>query len=671
MKLSIAHKLSLSSLFLVLFSTGVVGWVFNSKTTNILVDHALKDITTEAQEAGAVLQRIMNMHDEDVLFLAKAPALQEMIRAGSGDKQNTARYSQWINHLGTIFESLLERKNEYYKVRFIDRHGQELVSVYRDASRIVHTKSKQLQNKAHRAYVRDTFKLANGQIYLSEINLNREFGKVVTPHQEVFRIATPIYDERNNELAGLVIVTFDIGRELRAIQNYIFKTAEGVMYITNDRGSYLLHPDTEKTYGFDLDKRFRIQEDIPQLAEYFLPDSLVNHITLMPEKTNGPDVVNLTKIPFDISDPQRFIAVVITQNYASIVSEESEVLNEVALWALLLSLGGAGIAVLFSVRITRPIQQMTQAVNEFSHKHSSTMSLPVTLGDEVGVLARSFNSMILQVEQSQAQLHDMNINLESRVEARTNDLNRACVEAERANQVKSEFLSRMSHELRTPMNAILGFGQMLELDAEGFNETQCSNVKEILDAGHHLLNLINEVLDLTKIESGKLEIYMDKVSVDDVMQQSITLIQSQAASRHIELTDHVSGKGHFVKADPTRFKQVLVNLLSNAVKYNREYGQITVDSEIINRQRLRIQIIDTGAGMTDKEMAKLFTPFERLNALNNVEGAGIGLVITEHLIELMGGSIGVESSPGKGSKFWIELRRDTALHPAHEIVPDN
>ena len=228
--------------------------------------------------------------------------------------------------------------------------------------------------------------------------------------------------------------------------------------------------------------------------------------------------------------------------------------------------------------------------------------------------------------------------------------------AEKVNQAKSEFLSSMSHELRTPMNAILGFGQILELDAEDFNEIQRNNIKEILDAGHHLLSLINDVLDLAKIESGKLEISMEKVHIDDLMTQCTTLIGVQAKAHQVELIDHISNRGYTVMADFTRLKQVVLNLLSNAVKYNRKQGSVTLSSKISDEQSLRIHVTDTGDGLTEKEIKKLFTSFERLNAVNNVEGTGIGLVITKHLIELMGGTIGVESTPGEGSTFWVEVK---------------
>ncbi len=660
MKLLISHKLSLSSIFLVLMSAGIVGWIFHTKTTNILVDNALKRITLDIREAGNTLQQILNTHDEDVLFLANTYPFQGMIRSRGGvDKKGVKRYSQWVLRMQTVFELLLERKNKYQKIRFIDQKGDELVSVYRDANGIiVREKVKQLQNKSHRSYVRDTLKLARGQIYLSEINLNREFGEVQLPYLEVLRVATPIFDARNNERAGLVIVTVEIAKDLRTIQNYVNKSGEDrVIYITNDRGGYLLHPNSEMTYGFDLGKRYRIQENIPQLAGEFLPENLRKQVTLMPGDTNGQDIVNFTKIPFDITHPQRFIAVVMTQKYSNIVAKQSAVLNEIVLWVLFLALAGAGLAILFSIRITRPIQKMTQAVNEFNDKHLSTISLPVTLGDEVGVLARAFNDMIQQVKHSQDRLEEMNINLESRVVARTEELNTALVEAEHANAAKSEFLSRMSHELRTPLNAILGFAQMLELNQAGFNDIQKGNVKEILDAGNHLLNLINDILNLAQIESGKLEINMETVELNELLQDCFKLVKSSMAEKNIELVDQVSEYKYKVKADPTRLKQILLNILSNAIKYNNKNGLITLKSGLIDLKTIRLCIIDSGDGLSEKEIEKLFEPFERLNIKENVEGTGIGLTITKYLSELMGGSIGVESTLGIGTTFWIELKR--------------
>ena len=225
---------------------------------------------------------------------------------------------------------------------------------------------------------------------------------------------------------------------------------------------------------------------------------------------------------------------------------------------------------------------------------------------------------------------------------------------EKASQAKSDFLSSMSHELRTPMNAILGFAQLLKLDAE-LNEKQQGNTDEILKAGHHLLELINEVLDLAKVESGKIDLSIEPVKLSVLVNECFVLIAPLAASLEISISQKKIGE-HFVRADRTRLKQVLINLLSNAIKYNRKQGKVELDLLPVNDAELRITISDTGNGVAAERLDELFLPFNRLDAEGGeIEGTGIGLAITRQLVEMMAGRIGVDSELGVGSRFWVEL----------------
>jgi PAS domain S-box-containing protein len=226
-------------------------------------------------------------------------------------------------------------------------------------------------------------------------------------------------------------------------------------------------------------------------------------------------------------------------------------------------------------------------------------------------------------------------------------------EAERANRAKSEFLSRMSHELRTPLNAILGFGQLLEMDP--LPSDQQDSVIQILKAGRHLLDLINEVLDISRIEAGGLTLSPEPVRVADALSDALELIRPLAAARSIAISIDNRVDGHHVRADRQRLKQVLLNLLSNAVKYNAEGGHVTL-SCTEDDGLMRIGVTDTGSGIAPEEMGRVFSPFDRLGRQEgDIEGTGLGLALSKGLMEAMGGRLDVESVPGEGSTFTVEL----------------
>nr|WP_295770709.1 PAS domain-containing hybrid sensor histidine kinase/response regulator [Rhodoferax sp.] len=228
--------------------------------------------------------------------------------------------------------------------------------------------------------------------------------------------------------------------------------------------------------------------------------------------------------------------------------------------------------------------------------------------------------------------------------------------AEKANLAKSDFLSSMSHELRTPLNAILGFAQLIESGDPAPTPAQKRSTDQILQGGWYLLELINEILDLALIESGKLMLMPEPVSLAEVMAECETMVESQAGRRDISVRFPTLDPRYRVKADRTRVKQVLINLLSNAIKYNRRGGSVIVSLAVDTPGRLRIGVADTGEGLTPEKIAQLFQPFNRLGQeAATEEGTGIGLVVCKRLVELMGGTIGVESVVGKGSSFWIEL----------------
>jgi len=273
--------------------------------------------------------------------------------------------------------------------------------------------------------------------------------------------------------------------------------------------------------------------------------------------------------------------------------------------------------------------------------------------DALDDVTAAVNSMQRDVNTAHAQVLALNTMLEQRVAERTRELELAKNEAERANNAKSEFLSHMSHELRTPMNAILGYAQLLEGEPIGTEPQEFA--REIHRAGSHLLELINDLLDLSRIEAGRMVTAAQAVTVKQAVDDTVQLIRPLLAHKRITLINRCDGDDA-VLADPTRLRQILLNLISNATKYNRNAGQIQLDCRRVDGGRIRVSVTDTGLGIATEQLAKLFTPFERIGAEHgSVEGTGIGLALAKQLTELMGGTMGIDSTPGQGSTFWFEL----------------
>lgn len=277
----------------------------------------------------------------------------------------------------------------------------------------------------------------------------------------------------------------------------------------------------------------------------------------------------------------------------------------------------------------------------------------VSILSALGVLAL-LALLLRRLWRSESNRNQVLLNLQEREQ----NLIEAKNAAETANVAKSTFLASMSHELRTPLNAVLGYAQLLEMDKD-LDPNVRANAGEIEKAGQHLLSLVNDVLDLARIESGRLEMALEDVPLDAVVAECMRLIQPRA--QELDITIEAPPTSVMVSADRLRLRQVLLNLLSNAIKYNRHAGRVSVHGSVQPNKGYRIAITDTGHGISTARMSELFMPFNRLGAeRGSIEGTGIGLVITKLLVEIMHGSIGVESTPGTGSTFWVELPMATA-----------
>ena len=316
-----------------------------------------------------------------------------------------------------------------------------------------------------------------------------------------------------------------------------------------------------------------------------------------------------------------------------------------------------------SIAITRkiifkPLMELENSASAISGGNLD-INIPHDSADEIGSLGKSFDGMRESLKKLITDLNEMNTELEQRVEERTLELIEAKDKAEAANTAKSQFLSSMSHELRTPLNSILGFSQLMETDTtEPLKITQKENIFEIQKSGRLLLELINEVLDLTKIESGKTSMSIENISIKQIIIEVFSLMEPMAEKHGITIINKTTmNEDIYVLVDFTRIKQVLINLISNAIKYNRQSGSVTVSIENSNEKTVRLSVEDTGKGIPEENLPFIFEPFNRLGAETlNIEGTGIGLTITKKLMKLMGGKIEAESEVGKGSRFLIDMK---------------
>jgi signal transduction histidine kinase/CheY-like chemotaxis protein len=348
------------------------------------------------------------------------------------------------------------------------------------------------------------------------------------------------------------------------------------------------------------------------------------------ERNRQASTAMLDQINVMRSEEQRLFA----EREARARRVRSWALDAIVLSGLLGLAGGLAAILLFTSGVTRRASRLQRNAELLADGLPLLPALPGN--DELGRLGHGLDRTAALLGEREQALHE------------------ARLAAERANQAKSDYLSRMSHELRTPLNAIVGFAQLLEL--EEVDEQQRESVRHILSGGRHLLGLINEVLDIAAIEAGRLPLSLEPVAVDEVVGEAFSLIRPLADEHSILLVAPTQDCDHYVLGDRQRLKQILLNLLSNAVKYNRVGGSVQLTCERRPDERLRIKVTDTGPGISPEGLQRIFVPFERINADQNlVEGTGLGLPLSQRLAEAMGGTLGVATAVEQGSAFWVDL----------------
>lgn len=452
MHLGLAQKNIVVNLLVLLTTAATITFVSYYAGTKTLVEHTLQNLSSQITQEEIYILNHVNSLERDTRYLSSPPAVRGIYRAIEGGGTDTAGNSnleQWKNQLTIIFSTILGAKPEYLQARLLDIRGQEILRIEKLDGNIRRIADAQLQDKSDNLYVQSTLKLFPGQVFLSRISLNREHGQVTVPHIPVLRAATPIYSSKN-KLLGLIVINMDFSRLLLHLSE-LFKEEQGNIFITNDEGSFLAHPDPKKRFSFDLDHEHRIQETYSQLKDLFLPDNMENGRTIIPKSGHG-DVLVGAKLHFYKLDQQRFVFFALTRPYEQVVAGGRSALTDTGLIILVLLLFFSLVSYLVSRLSSQPLQQVTDAISSFTLEEVGP-KLPVNRKDEIGLLARAFDNLSDKVNLSQLALKTLNKNLESTIADRTHDLAQTVKLLNTISISLEEFIAHP--ELRVAFNTML------------------------------------------------------------------------------------------------------------------------------------------------------------------------------------------------------------------------
>ncbi len=618
----------------------IVGTTFYFESEQLIIENELAELEYESQLIRPILADFYEIPFQDASFFSKMPAIQGIVAATRENKPELLRNLK--KRLEGTFRQLLISRPNYSQVRFIGvaDQGRELVNVKKLPNGITVVPESRMQSKAHRPYFQESIQYIQGAIYFSPIELRHDQGKIELPHTPVMRVATPVFDPETGEAFGIVIISTNFSAFIKKLKNEIL--GDVVFYLMNHEGDYLVHPNNNKTFGFDLGQRYQIQTEFPQLSHvikeniqsYKVSDILNTSSNSELDKNSQVafySVINLHQ--FDVKYPLRLlIKYRNTDNLQSLQALRDRTL----ILSISLAFIVLGLSILASRRIISPLTRMTDSVKNYE-SNGELKSLPTNSRDEIGVLARSFHNL-LKTKQHQ-----------------DNEIKIALQAAQESAEMKSAFLASMSHEIRTPMNGVIGMLNLLQ--REEITKKQRHYLTLARSSADSLLLLINDILDFSKIEAGKLE--LEEIDFDLINQLSdfTETMAHRAQNKGLELIlDLTKINQNMVKGDPNRLRQILTNLVSNAIKFT-EKGEIVIrvgledtgDSGLT----LYATVSDTGIGIPKEKVDILFDSFTQVDASTTRKfgGTGLGLAIAKQLCELMEGSISVYSTINQGSQF--------------------
>jgi signal transduction histidine kinase len=637
-------SIRLTLVMVALVAATVIGILFftNRALETITGHRALAQAGTHARLLANKLEDKIDNLKSDALLLTTTSTITEFVRTRSngGQRRNDAptKDPPWQDRISGFLRAKLAANPSYLRFSIIgvDDGGRELMRL--DWSGADHgvrvVPANELQRKGDTAYFREAIKLKAGDVYVSDVQFNREIDRSVSPDVPVMHVATPIVGSDGSR-HGAIVITVDARSVLdvvRSIESIGMSTNGHQVYLVSDRGEYLIHPD--RTKEFTNGSAGRVIDEMLELVGAINGDQ--SQSRMMTDNSGETYGVGVAPVR-----PARgaWFGVLVMTPYAEIMAPIAGVRRSSLVVGLIAILCTVGLAALLARSIARPLAQMTKAVNAFSPGRPLVMpATALNATGEVGVLARSFDQMAAEVLRKGEELKH---------------------ESEGRERMKDEFVAMVSHELRTPLTSISASLGLLIADPAGKLSDAAMRLLRIAHSNsQRLVRLINDVLDIEKIESGRVEFNMKNLDARRLIEQAIEGNRGYADQFEVKVRMDSDAANAVIRADADRMTQVVTNLLSNAVKFSPTHGEVLVTITNVGPMA-RIAVRDHGPGVPEKFRDKIFEKFAQADAIEVRQkgGTGLGLSIVKQIVVRLGGDAGFKEAPGGGTIFYVDLPR--------------
>ncbi len=766
---SITSRIVFTAVALVLCTAATIGLIQYHDYTKDQVQRRGELLAYEIENVAAYLTDTINDASRDALLLAETPPIQGLIRAGKNggvDPRDGSTEKVWKDRLAHIFTSLASTNPDYMQVRYISLadKGREILRINQDRDGIIRVPDQGLQQKDQHSYVSEAIKQKPNTVFISEINLNREFGEIQNPLAPVQRISTPIYAE-TGEPFGVVVINVNMNTVYSRLNEFI--PSQTHFYLADQDGNYLVHPDPGKTFGFDLGAPYRVSDEFPKLFTELeaRADGVFTSIAKLP---SGKQIVHLQKLPYDnkYGGGGKYMIAVAMSPQNLLLADIHATRNNILLVTLAFAIAAGFLAFISARMIVKPLDDLTKAAKELeAGAFVEDIFRPRAGAGEVATLSNSFFSMAAVLRERQGILEEKEASIRSildnarspiltvshsgviesanpsttqlfgfpnehlvgsnlldyvvqpdgsgnsqnievnwrsiqsavsagqeilarskdgqsipvyasvsEIEARGDKLYTVILtditeqkkidrlksdlsEQKRLDKLKGEFISTVSHELRTPMTSIMGSLGLIRSGVFGAIPEKAVELLEMAQKnGERLVDLINDILDIEKIESGNFSVAISAHSVNKLLSDAKAANTGFAIKHDVSIAVTPLGEDVLVNVDDVRFAQIMANLLSNAIKYSPANSKVVVRAGQ-TADGVRIAVSDNGSGIPEQFQKQIFEKFTQADSSDTraKEGTGLGLSISKALVELFGGKIAFDTKEGEGTTFHFDL----------------